>query len=469
MRFLGGRLNNPTPSNIPPGPPASDTEVSATKPRRRQPALGEGQGPAGTAGAPLVPPGVKATPASSAAPAPSGVKAAPPSPAAGPKAQVPPAIKVSKPVSPMRALGRHRIVAASFVAAIILPVVLTAFYLWAIAANQYASYVSFVVRSENQASAMELMGGLAALTGSSSSSDAEVLYAFFQSQDLVNRIDEDVDLRTIWSKPSFDPIFAYDAPGEIEDLTDYWQKMVQLTFDSATGIIDIRVLAFDPADAQRIATAIYSEGSAMINQLSDIAREDAIRYAREDLDTAQDKLREARAGLTTFRNANQIVDPSMDTMGQMGILNTLQTELATAMVDLDMLRETTREGDTRITQAQSRISVIERRITEERGKLGMAPGANDGSAFADLVGDYERLTVDREFAEQSYTVALVAFNAAQADAGRQSRYLAAHVSPTLAQKSQFPQRGTTLALVTLFLLLVWGVAVLVGYSLKDRR
>ena len=54
-----------------------------------------------------------------------------------------------------------------------------------------------------------------------------------------------------------------------------------------------------------------------------------------------------------------------------------------------MLRETTRASDPRIEQAERRIAVIEERIEAERAVLG---AAGDGTAFADLVDEYERLS-----------------------------------------------------------------------------
>jgi capsular polysaccharide transport system permease protein len=85
------------------------------------------------------------------------------------------------------------------------------------------------------------------------------------------------------------------------------------------------------------------------------------------------------------------------------------------------------------------------------------------------VSEYERLQVDREFAEQAYVAALAAYDTALAEARRQSRYLAPYVRPTLAESSQFPERLTLLALVALFLTTGWAIAVLIYYSLRDRR
>lgn len=365
---------------------------------------------------------------------------------------------------------RHRGIVLGFVLMVVLPVLLSAWYLWARATDQYASYAGFSVRTEEASSAMDLLGGLGALSGSSSS-DTDILYKFIQSQGLVATIDAKLDLRAIWSKadPGQDPVFAYHEPGTIEDMLDYWERMVKVYNDSGTGLIDLEVRAFSPEDATRIAKAVYAESSAMINRLSAIAREDAIRYSREELATAVERLKTARAAMTEFRNRTQIVDPEADIQGQVGLLSSLQAQLAETLIEVDILRQTTHEGDPRITQAERKVMVIEARMEAERKKLGIGGEGDEANAFATLVGQYESLFVDQKFAEQSYMVALAAFDAAQAEARRQSRYLAAHIAPTLAEQAEYPQRGILLFLVGLFLFLIWAVLTLVAYSLKDRR
>ena len=109
------------------------------------------------------------------------------------------------------------------------------------------------------------------------------------------------------------------------------------------------------------------------------------------------------------------------------------------------------------------------RITEEKKKLGIGDQSGESQAFATLVGEFERLSVDREFAETTYTAALASFDSAQAEARRQTRYLAAHVRPTLAEQAEYPKRLTLLGLIALFAFLSWSILVLVAYSLRDRR
>ena len=376
-------------------------------------------------------------------------------------------------VPPSRPKARHWLVLLSFIVMVAGPVAGIGWYLWERAYDRYVSRVSFSVRTEEVGSAIEMLGGIAELSGSSSS-DTDILYKFIQSHELVRLIDDRLDLRSLWAKadPEQDPYFAYHPPGTIEDLLEYWQRTVKVYNDSSTsGLIDIEVNAFTPEDAHRIASAVYDESSAMINRLSAIAQEDATRYARDELTQSIERLKQARSTLTRFRNVNQIVDPNASISSQMGLLSSLQFELAETMIDLNMLsRQTARKNDPRVLEANRRAEVIRNLIAEERRKIGIDPTQTEaGTAFADIVGEYENLEVEREFAEQAYIAALAAYDAANAEARRQSLYLAAHVRPTLAEAPEEPKRLTLLLLCSLFLFLIWAILVLAAYAIKDRR
>lgn len=355
---------------------------------------------------------------------------------------------------------------------VVAPVGVTGWYLWTRAVDQYASYVGFSVRKEEIGSAVELLGGITELTGSSSS-DTDILYEFLQGQELVAAVDAALDLRAIWSKagPDRDPVFSYHPPGTIEDLVEHWGRMVKIYYDGGTGLIDLRVLAFTPQDATAIASQIYARSSARINELSAIAREDAISYARDELAQAEDRLRQARVAIQAFRNRTQIIDPTIRTEAQSGLIGALETQLAEAQIDLELLRETVRNAtsDPRINQAELKIEVIERQIAAERAELGLDSEEAPGGSVADLVGEYEALSVDLEFAQQAYTAARATYDAARNEARRQSRYLAAHVNPTRAEQAEYPDRIMILGLAALFLFLFWAVSVLVAYALRDRR
>ena len=224
--------------------------------------------------------------------------------------------------------------------------------------------------------------------------------------------------------------------------------------------------AFTPEDAQAITREILAESSALVNQLSDQSREDAVRFARDELAESEAHLGQVRQELADFRRAHNIVDPSSDVASQSGLLNALNQELAQALVDRDVLTSYATEGDQRVIQANRRIDAITERIEDERQTLGVTGVAG---TLPEVVGRYEELTINLEFANTAYTQGLAALSAARAEARRQSRYLAPHIQPTLASVSLYPRRVLLAGLTGFFLLLGWGALMLIYYNVRDNR
>ncbi|MGB0660453.1 MAG: hypothetical protein ACPGNV_09760 [Mangrovicoccus sp.] len=374
-------------------------------------------------------------------------------------------------VPPAKPKRRHFLLWLTFILFVLAPSGGAGWYLWERAQDRYASNTAFSVYQEENSSGVESLIGLQGLGTNSNAPDADILYQYIQSQEMVRFADAQLDLRAMYS-PSYDidPVFSLVPEASIEDLVDYWERVVRINFAPDTGLISLEVIAFEPGDAQRLAQLVLDKSAALIDELSRIAREDAISQAQEDLDLAAARLKETRLELATFRDVEQIVDPSADLAGQMGVINALQQSLADAMVRRDTLvGTTTKDTDPRILQADRQIAAIETRIEEERTKLGSARDGNGDDPLSRLVGQYEGLLVDREFAEQSYLAAMAAYDAAVAEARRKSKYLATHIRPSLAETAIYPKRVTLLGLTIGFLLMAWIVMALVVYSIRDRR
>jgi capsular polysaccharide transport system permease protein len=377
------------------------------------------------------------------------------------------AVPVPQPATPK---PRHWAMLASFVLIVLAPLALTVWYLYSRAADQYHSEVAFSIRSEEGGSA-GAMGILGALTqiGSGSASDADILFEYIRSQKIVEEIDPEIDLRAIFRKAAHDPVFTLGHNPSIEALVDEWHRKVEVGYDSKGGIIHVRAYAFTPQDAQKITQAVLVHAGAMVNRLSDQAREDAVRFARQALTETESHLRTVRQQLADFRRDNRIVDPKADAAGQMGLLNALQGQLAQALVDRDVMLSYADAGDQRVIQVNRRIDAITERIEAERASLGIPGAAGSASALPDVLSTYEELQVDLEFANKAYVQTLAGLAAASAEARRQSRYLAPHIQPTLASSSLYPRRALLSGLTGLFLLLGWGIIMIIYYNVRDNR
>ncbi len=367
----------------------------------------------------------------------------------------------------VRVRRRHYLIAATFLASVALPTGLAGGYLWLRAADQYASYVGFLVRSEKASTSLESISGILNM-GTSSSTDTDILYKFIQSRELVERVNKKLDLKSIWSKEPEDFFYSYRGDGNPEDLLRHWNRKVGIFYDQ--GMLDLRVKAFSPEDAKNIATAIFEESQRTINEINTVARQDTLLHAEDDLKRASARLKDARTSLSKFRSENQIVDAESYVSGQEGVVASLQQQLAEALIQLGMTRANAGPEDPRISQAQLRVEVIRKQISDERMKVGgddtFTPG---GGGTSDLVGSYEALQVDRQFAETAYTSALASYENARAEADRQALYLAPYMRPTEATISEYPEKLKILATLAGFLTLAWLIGVMTFYSLRDRR
>jgi capsular polysaccharide transport system permease protein len=300
---------------------------------------------------------------------------------------------------------------------------------------------------------------------SGSASDPDILFEYIRSQDIVAELDKEIGLAALFRKAPGDPIYNLADDATIEDLFDQWMRMISVVHESNNGILEVEARAFTPEDAQTIVAAIVRKSSTLVNKLSRVAHDDAIRFASEELTEAENALFALRQKLTIFRRTNQIVDPVSDAQSQLGILTALQTELARALIEQDTLSSFAQPNDPRIASNDNRIQAITKRIDAERNALQ----GNISDSKLDLFSEYEDLLVQQEFANASYTQALAALATARADARRQTRYVAVHVEPTLAEQSLYPQRYVIVLLTALFALLGWAILVLGYYNVRDNR
>ena len=370
---------------------------------------------------------------------------------------------------PARMRQRHWGLLAFFMLMVILPGAITAWYMYTRAADQYESDIGFGSRTENAASTFSFLGlGSLGGLGGSSSGDMDILYQFVSSQELVTRVDKKLDLRALYSKPKNDPLLTFPADGKIEDLVTFWGKMVVPSYDSSTGLMNIKIFAFDPVDAQKVASVVLDESASIINELSETAQIDATRYGQDSLVKAQDEMSKAQRELTAFRIKNNIVDPTDQLAGAGLVVNSLIQQLGGAEIDLDMLTGTVPDNDPRIAMLNRRVEVIQKRIAEEKSKVGgLADPHSPG--YATLVADYQSLQMNFDFAQKAYLTALAAYDQAVNDAQHKTRYLATFVSPTLAESSGAPDRPLWIFLVSLIGFLTWASLAMIYYALRDRR
>ncbi|TQM90351.1 sugar transporter [Roseinatronobacter monicus] len=364
---------------------------------------------------------------------------------------------------------RHLKLASSLGLLVVLPTLAAIAYLTVFAQPQYASNSGFVVRQEEGASASAMLGGLSQILGAQTAGNSDLLFEFIQSQSLVSGVQSELDILSHYSQTwPLDPIFSVHPEATIETLLRFWRRMVRITYDKSSGVIMVEVRARSPDMAYNISREIIFQSENMVNMLNATARRDSMANAQGDLEEAAQSLRLAREALIAFQARTQILDPQADIQGRMGVVASLQQQLAQALVDYDLLIQSASMNDPRVRQLDLRISTINERIAIERRSSTESDVTVDNTDFPTLLGQYERLRLDVQFAEENYRAALTALSQARTNAERKQVYLATFIAPTIAETAEYPKKALIVGLTAFFALMFWSVGALVYYSLRDR-
>ncbi len=359
----------------------------------------------------------------------------------------------------------------SFIPFVVLPVMLAILYYTLVAADRYAVETKFAIRSPSGPVATDLLGMVTGVSGSASTiTDSYIIMDFIRSRELIDKIEKKVDIQKIYAHKNADFLAKLAPDSTKEELVEYLSSMISVYFDTSSQIITLEVQAFTPADAKDMSAVILQLCEALVNNISEKARNDTVQSAQREVDRAEDRLREHRQNVAQFREKQQDIDPTKTVESQQTLLTTVQGQLNTAKARMSTLREFLKADAPQVRVLKSRIDALEAQVKEEKALLGKGDriGTLDSTTLTSRVGEYEGLAVDLEFLQRAYVSALASLERARAEADRQQRYLAAFVNPTVPEEALYPQRILNIFIVLILAIMGWGITLMMVYIVREH-
>lgn len=367
-----------------------------------------------------------------------------------------------RPSALLRTLRRWR----GLLLVVALPTALAVGYYGLVAANQYASEARFFVRGPSSGGGS--MGALGAVLGSAGfkavPEDSMAVREFLRSQDLVRELRKSVDLVAIWRRPEADLVARLwsDEP-TIESLTRYFRRMVVSEYDTESSTVSVLVRTFRAEDSRLLAEALLRASENLVNRISDRQRGDAVGDARREVEIAERRVIAAREALTTFRQDGRAIDPSREIAANMEAVTKLEGALSQTRAELQEKIAFMRADNPQMAVLRNRIASLEVQIGAERQRLT----AGTAAAPQQLAG-YERLMLEREFADRQLASAVTSLEAARADAIRQHLYVARITEPQEAESAQYPKAFFTIGSLLAVLLVIYGIGSLIFAGFREH-
>lgn len=322
-------------------------------------------------------------------------------------------------------------------AVLLLPTWLAILYYGLIATDQYESEARFVVNSSARQSVPAGLSLLTSLGLDRSQDDSYAVQDFIGSRDAIARLRPRLPLEKMFRAGDADFLARFPSilyGDREEQFYAYFKRMVTVLHSPTTGVTTLQVRAFDPADARDIASALLDESEQLINRMNLRAHTDTVRTAQSDLEHAQQRLIDAQLALTVFRNREMLIDPTRNaaTLGE--LIAQLSAELASTRAQLRELSAGS-AASPQMPGLRRKVTALEQQITQERARVG-----RDADGLADRIGDYERLSLERDFARTQLGNAEAELVRAREDATRQRLYLERVVQPSLPDYATHPER-----------------------------
>lgn len=345
------------------------------------------------------------------------------------------------------------------------PTLFAIIYYGFIASDMYVSEAKVAVRSAKSGLSTN---GLTALLSSpvlsSGGQDSMVVMDYVSSLDIIDKLSDRTDFIEHYSSDNIDFLSRLKSDATRQEILEYYQKRVHVQRDTMSDVLTVKVRAFSPEMAQKIASLVIELNEDLVNTLSNRMEEDAIQSARSEVDRAVEQLRKTALDINRFQSVNDSISPQDESIALFGRLSEMESRLSETKAKLSETMAYMREDSADVVVLKNRINALERQLSLEKGRV---TGEGDDD-LGRLVGNYQPLLLEQEIAQQGYASSLASFEAARIDAQRKKQYLITFVEPNFPDAASEPRRLIKIVTVMVYSFLTYLIFGLLWSALKDH-
>lgn len=319
----------------------------------------------------------------------------------------------------------------------IIPTALAILYFGLIASDVYISESRFVVRSPERQTASPLGLILKGAGFSKAQDDSYTVQDYVLSRDALKTLDDELKIKDAYSASTIDPFSRFaglDWDSSMEAFHQYYQKKINVQLDSASSITTLTIRAFTAEAAKNINQRLVDHSEDLVNKLNERGRQDMIRFAAEEVAAAQAVAKAAALALSAYRNAKGVIDPEKQSTIPLQQVAKLQDELLATRTQVIQLEKLAKDNP-QLPVLRQRVGLLESEIDAETKRV-----TGGERSLAGKAAEYQRLVLEREFADKMLASAMNSLEQAKNEAQRKQLYLERIVLPNKPDNAMEPRR-----------------------------
>jgi capsular polysaccharide transport system permease protein len=345
----------------------------------------------------------------------------------------------------------------SFYLMVVVPSLCGFIYYGFLASDQFVSETKFTI-SGGDAPMLDGIGALTGVPAISVVQDTQIVVKYIEGRAALEQLEKAIGVRELYARPEADWLARFNPDQPIEKFVKYWRRMATASIIMPAGIVDVKVRAFTPRDASKIATAVIAISETLINDMNDRMHRDAIANAEQEFNRTAARLTEARIALEKARNEEGLLDA--DKAGE--ALNKLLTDSRGSLLRLQQeyasQLASVLESAPQMVALKSRIDATKGQIAEIESKLTTTELTSASQpTLAVSMTKFAKLDLERQIAERLYSGAAASLEAVRLTADQKLMYINTFVRPSAPQEAQYPQRRLDPILILVGSLALWGI------------
>lgn len=336
-----------------------------------------------------------------------------------------------------------------------------------IASDRYVSSAHIVIQRTDLASSQAMdFGALLTGGGQGSRADQLLLREHLLSIDMLNKLDQQLQLRSHFSDTQYDPISRLlFKKTDQENFHRYFLSRVSAEYDDYAGVLVIKAEAFEPKMAQAIVRMMVSDGEQFMNALGHQLANDQVRFLEGQVESLNARVTDAAKQLMKFQNKNKMVSPQNTAENYTGIINTLQAQLSELNTQKTAMASYLQPGAPALVEIDSKIAAVEQQMGKEKAQLA----SPQGGTLNQTVFDFKILEGQLKLAEEVYRTALIGLEKGRIEASRNIKKVSILQAPSLPEYPLQPRRIYNTFASVMTALIIAGIAQLLISIIRDHK
>ncbi len=349
--------------------------------------------------------------------------------------------------------------------------ILAAFYITKKETVRYESNSIALLKDLSKKQKIDI-GNLLLGQTSSTMKDSKVMELYIRSHEMFDYIDKKYHLREHYASKELDfaqrlykdsmlPMFKMNESNFMKKYNDD----LLVTYDEASGTIELKFIHTDPKIAQNILKDILKHAEDVINQFSRENAKVALGFIQKQKQQKRKEFINSIRKLINYQNKHNTIDPTVDVNRKTKILANLESELIKYKVEYSSKLKILSPNAAEIRMLRETISRITASLNRLKKELS---GKKNRKELNVNVFDFQILESDMEFAKELYRQTLINEEKTKIEVSQKAKHIVVVSQPTLADDYTYPNKVWDLFTVMIVLLFIYSI-IMTGVTIVQNH